>query len=342
MIQPAGIRPLRVFFLSAVALVTCVALLSAPLTANAANGDCGQPLSVGASPVATDALFILGAAVAVQTCELCVCDVTDDGAITATDALTTLAAAVGQAVTLNCPFCGDGSCYSSSAPSCGGSCEQGLTCAPDPESSGECECLNACEASSAPTCGGSCDEEEPGTICTPLVITPAGLSPINLCGCVPPDARFCESAQGPECEGFCGANALCESDGGSGCVCAPQAVQPECAAAVGPACLGTCGQSPDGATICESNGAGSCVCVPFVGQGETCFDEDAPVCGGVCAYGDMCVVEFGDCECAPPCEIGSAPSCGGDCLEEGETCVVTTITVFEQSRDFCECWEIER
>jgi cysteine-rich repeat protein len=68
-------------------------------------GDCGQPISAGDSPVATDALFVLSAAVGTQFCEACVCDVNDDGAVTATDALIDLSAAVGQAVSLDCSSC---------------------------------------------------------------------------------------------------------------------------------------------------------------------------------------------------------------------------------------------
>jgi hypothetical protein len=54
---------------------------------------------------ATDALFALQAAVGLISCELCVCDVNNSTAITASDALAILAAAVGQAITLTCPDC---------------------------------------------------------------------------------------------------------------------------------------------------------------------------------------------------------------------------------------------
>ncbi|HEY2773391.1 MAG TPA: hypothetical protein VGK20_04990 [Candidatus Binatia bacterium] len=76
-----------------------------PSPAWAANGDCGQPSSTGAAPKASDALFILKTAVSSETCDLCVCDVTNDGKITASDALKTLKVAVGQNATLACPAC---------------------------------------------------------------------------------------------------------------------------------------------------------------------------------------------------------------------------------------------
>jgi Tol biopolymer transport system component len=54
---------------------------------------------------ASDALFLLQAAVGLQTCELCVCDVNDSGNVTASDALAALGFAVGQAIELSCPAC---------------------------------------------------------------------------------------------------------------------------------------------------------------------------------------------------------------------------------------------
>jgi hypothetical protein len=66
---------------------------------------CGDPVSDTTVGVVTasDALFLLRAAVGEHRCALCVCDVNDDGGITATDALLTLAVAVGQPVSLTCP-----------------------------------------------------------------------------------------------------------------------------------------------------------------------------------------------------------------------------------------------
>jgi len=64
---------------------------------------CGAPAS-GVAPTASDALFILRVAVGLGgECQLCECDVNDDAAVSATDALSVLGAAVGQDVELTCP-----------------------------------------------------------------------------------------------------------------------------------------------------------------------------------------------------------------------------------------------
>ena len=65
-------------------------------------GDATGDSSVSAS----DALAVLLAAVGLDSCELCVCDVDQSGGVAATDALRTLQAAVGlPGVTLDCPSC---------------------------------------------------------------------------------------------------------------------------------------------------------------------------------------------------------------------------------------------
>jgi uncharacterized repeat protein (TIGR01451 family) len=71
---------------------------------HAALGDCGQPVSSGNNPTASDCLFILRSAVGAATCApACICDTNGVGGTTATDALVCLAKAVGQPVNLNCP-----------------------------------------------------------------------------------------------------------------------------------------------------------------------------------------------------------------------------------------------
>ena len=95
-------------FASIAAAAFALALTSS--AALAANGDCGQPVSNGAGPVATDCLFILQAAVGAQTCSpVCVCDLNGSGGNpNATDALSCLNASVGVPGLLNCPVpCGD-------------------------------------------------------------------------------------------------------------------------------------------------------------------------------------------------------------------------------------------
>lgn len=64
------------------------------------------PLPAGDRAVAaSDALYVLKAAVGSLACPLCTCDVDNSTKITATDALRVLKKAVGQNVTLNCPTC---------------------------------------------------------------------------------------------------------------------------------------------------------------------------------------------------------------------------------------------
>jgi len=92
----------RLFASFATAAIALAVTASAAL---AANDDCGQPVSNGAGPVATDCLFILQAAVGAQTCDpLCPCDLNGSGGNpNATDALSCLNASVGVPGLLNCP-----------------------------------------------------------------------------------------------------------------------------------------------------------------------------------------------------------------------------------------------
>jgi len=78
-------------------------LFAAAGPAGAAKGDCGQPVSTGSKPLASDALFILRAGVSVVSCSLNICDVNGNGSIAASDALAALKIAVGQVVQLKCP-----------------------------------------------------------------------------------------------------------------------------------------------------------------------------------------------------------------------------------------------
>ncbi|MEE8311787.1 MAG: hypothetical protein V3R77_05980 [Candidatus Binatia bacterium] len=82
------------------AMVPCGAIV-----VDAANGDCGQPVSTGAGPTASDALQILKVAVGAASCDECVCNADGAGIIAATDALLVLRVAVGQALPLSCPPC---------------------------------------------------------------------------------------------------------------------------------------------------------------------------------------------------------------------------------------------
>ncbi len=72
----------------------------------AAQGDCGQPLSSGGGPTATDALYVLRTGVGLASCEIEVCDIDGSCSISAGDALRTLLIATGQAIALECDACG--------------------------------------------------------------------------------------------------------------------------------------------------------------------------------------------------------------------------------------------
>ena len=92
----------------------CVALIAAPafvlvatIDASALPGDCSQPVSEGPSPVSTDCLYILKAAVSLEVCDPeCICQPSGgggNGQVSATDALVCLNFVVGNPVTLQCP-----------------------------------------------------------------------------------------------------------------------------------------------------------------------------------------------------------------------------------------------
>jgi hypothetical protein len=80
-----------------------------------ASGTCGDPISFaastaarsfsGAAVTASDALATLQAAVGLLSCQLCVCDVNGSNTLSSTDALIILQFAVGQSIPLNCPAC---------------------------------------------------------------------------------------------------------------------------------------------------------------------------------------------------------------------------------------------
>lgn len=65
---------------------------------------CGNPFANGDDDVnSTDALFALRAAVELEECSLCICDVNGDGAVTATDTLMILRQVVGLGDIFVCP-----------------------------------------------------------------------------------------------------------------------------------------------------------------------------------------------------------------------------------------------
>jgi hypothetical protein len=91
---------LTVLFVSAALAFSSAVPASAP----AAQGDCGQPISNGTAPLASDCLYILQTAVFLQTCTPeCICAPKGSLPITATDARLCLSAATGQQVPFDCP-----------------------------------------------------------------------------------------------------------------------------------------------------------------------------------------------------------------------------------------------
>ncbi len=93
--------------ISALTGLAAAAMLVIPAAGFAAQGDCGQPISDGSNPTATDASVTLRFAVgALSACSDfgpdCICDVNDSASTTASDALLVLRKAVGQPVTLDC------------------------------------------------------------------------------------------------------------------------------------------------------------------------------------------------------------------------------------------------
>jgi hypothetical protein len=102
----------RIVFASARLAIAAFAInlgsILLPLPALAVLGDCGQPVTNGPSPTATDCLFILQASVDLAACNPeCICALRGSLPVSATDALVCLSLSVGQPVTLDCP-CGSG------------------------------------------------------------------------------------------------------------------------------------------------------------------------------------------------------------------------------------------
>lgn len=76
------------------------------------NANCGDPTGTG-EVTSVDALFVLRAAVGLESCDLSLCDVNSDGFITVLDAQLVLMASTGLGVVLDCPAplsftCGNG------------------------------------------------------------------------------------------------------------------------------------------------------------------------------------------------------------------------------------------
>ncbi|MFQ5478745.1 MAG: hypothetical protein ACE5E4_09020 [Candidatus Binatia bacterium] len=222
-------------------------------------------------------------------------------------------------------------CFDAAVPTCGGTCPPGLTCAEDPLDPGFCECLTGCEISAAPSCGGDCNND-PGVTCQVLSIAAGGGPAQEQCICAAPGVQDCPSSAGTGCDGLCSPGGACASDGMGGCVCQALPVQGPCSGASPPQCGGTCGVG----MVCRDTGGG-CACQNFTGF-DTCAGADYPSCGGACPDNFLCAADtLGFCECLSPCEIGQAPSCGGECLAVGESCIPATATLGGGSLELCLC-----
>ncbi|TFH21578.1 MAG: hypothetical protein E4H03_10340 [Myxococcales bacterium] len=120
------------------------------------NANCGDPLDTGTIST-SDALFILHAAIGLESCDLSLCDLNGDGFITVVDAQVALLIAAGLDATLNCPAplsltcgngtldrfeqCDDGDILWTLGESCNSSCLR-LGCG-DPNDSGAISVVDA-------------------------------------------------------------------------------------------------------------------------------------------------------------------------------------------------------
>ena len=98
--------------------------------AAAVAGQCGRPVSDDVVPHAVDALRVLKGAVGSDDCAMQDCDVDSDCEVTASDALTTLRAAVGKWAPVGCHSdCNaEIACEDLAGPICNGICPPGQVC----------------------------------------------------------------------------------------------------------------------------------------------------------------------------------------------------------------------
>lgn len=97
-----AMRPLLKY--SRLALFAAATALILVTDAGATQGDCGQPVTTGAKPTATDCLHVLKASVRLLTCAPeCVCDTNGSGGVSSVDALMCLTTTVGDRPLEDCP-----------------------------------------------------------------------------------------------------------------------------------------------------------------------------------------------------------------------------------------------
>ncbi len=168
---------------------------------------CGET-SLDGRISATDALYVLRAAVGLVTCLRCFCDVDDSGDIVTSDALRVLMYAVGLPVVMACPacapaVCGDGirnrsveKCDGGDDRRCPGLCQSDCTCAAP-------SCGDSIINQASEECDGSDDDLCP-TLCK------------ADCTCPPPECGNDVREQGELCDGTDIGDQTCASLGFSG------------------------------------------------------------------------------------------------------------------------------
>jgi hypothetical protein len=159
--------------LSLSTIVLLIGMLTPPRTATAGQGDCSQPVSTGASPVASDCLFILRVAVNLQACtpQACVCDPTGDGAATASDALSCLRKAVGEPTMLLCPCETTTSTTTTTMPS-GANCTNDGNCMNDDCVCRDCDTDLFCSDPANCKDDGTCRPFLEGCVCADCMTHP--------------------------------------------------------------------------------------------------------------------------------------------------------------------------
>jgi hypothetical protein len=156
-------------------VVACLAgVLGGPETAVGAQGDCSQPVSTGASPTASDCLFILRAAVGVQACtpQPCVCDPSGDGSTTASDALICLKKAVGEAIPLMCPCITTTTTTTTTMPGGSSDCTNNGNCQDDDCVCSDCDNDLFCSDPANCTNDGFCNAFVEGCVCADCATHP--------------------------------------------------------------------------------------------------------------------------------------------------------------------------
>ena len=157
-----------------VAAALLVGVLAGSRFALGVQGDCSQPLSTGARPVASDCLFILRVAVGLQSCtpQPCICDPTGDASTTATDALTCLKNVVGESAALECPCDTTTSTTTTTVPGGGANCTDDGDCGNDDCVCSDCDEDFFCKDPDNCTDNGTCQTFVEGCVCADCMTHP--------------------------------------------------------------------------------------------------------------------------------------------------------------------------